>query len=86
MNERQRDRHARAILRGFGLEVEAVGIHGGHYHPTLWEMAAVVVPNGYDQAYERALEVLTDPRMALVVTREHVGKYDTRIYVAFPAA
>ena len=81
---------ARKILRAMGLQVEAVSwVHRGDD-----EFAAVVVFNGAthpevrsaaDRQYERALEVLTDPRCPLRVVREHVGRDDIRIYVAFAA-
>lgn len=48
------------------------------------EFAAIVCGNENPPQYEAALEFLTDPRnTTLVVVREYVGKYDTRIYVRF---
>lgn len=69
----------RATLRSVGLDVESVA----------WiarsedlEFAAIRVPNERPERYEQVLEFLTDPRNPLRVTREHVGRYDTRIYIA----
>lgn len=74
---------ARKILRGFGLTVEAVS----WVHRRDDEFAALVTANekGFEDQYLRVLEVLTDPRCPFRVVREHVGRYDTRTYVAFAA-
>lgn len=75
----------RATLRSVGFETEAVS----------WikrsedtEFAAIVCPTapGFEDVYLRALDFLTDPRQPMRVTREHVGRYDIRIYVAASVA
>ena len=87
----RREAAARKTLRAFGLEVESVAPFRERFGD---EFAAVVVSNGEthpeiryhaDRQYERALEVLTDPRCPLVVVGEYAGRDDIRIYVAFPA-
>jgi hypothetical protein len=85
MTKDQKEREARRTLGRFGLRVEAVAwIRRGDED----EFAAIVCPReaGFERIYDRALEVLTDPRCPLVVAREHVGREDIRIYVAFPKA
>jgi hypothetical protein len=81
---------ARKTLRAFGLEVESVAPFRQRFGN---EFAAIVVMNGEAnngdfrahaaRQYDRALEVLTDPRCPLVVTGEFTGRDDIRIYVAF---
>lgn len=87
----RREAVARKTLRAFGLEVESVAPFRERFGD---EFAAVVVTNGENhpevayhaaKQYERALEVLTDPRCPLVVTGEFAGRDDIRIYVAFKA-
>lgn len=88
----QREAQARKTLRAFGLQVESVAPFRERFGD---EFAAVVVYNPAPDAdqsvkdlgarqYERAMEVLTDPRCPLVVTGEYAGREDIRIYVAFP--
>jgi hypothetical protein len=80
MTKTQREREARKILKAFGLDVEAVAwIRRGDFD----EFAAIVCANQIPEQYERALEILTDPKCPAIVSHEFVGKYDTRIYVAF---
>jgi hypothetical protein len=85
MTKDQKERAARAVLKDFGLNVEAVAwVRRGDAD----EFAAIICPNeaGFERIYERALVVLTDPRCPLVVSHEYTGRYDTRIYVAFAKA
>lgn len=96
MTKQQREQMGRKVLRQFGLHVESVAwINRGDDD----EFAAVVITNAvrasdpgtswarqHAAEYEHVMEVLTDPRCPVRVVGERVGRDDTRIYVAFPAA
>lgn len=76
-----RETDARKTLRAMGLQVESVA-DARRFGD---EFAAVVVSarEGHDRQYERAMEVLTDPRCPLKVVRETTGRDDVRIYVSY---
>jgi hypothetical protein len=83
------ERAARAMFRRAGFMVESVWwLRRGPGNP----FAVLVIPVNQDTGeiwngpggYGRALLLLTEPNCPLVVTDEHTGRSDHRIYVAFP--
>lgn len=74
----QAEKATRAMLRRNGFETESVA---WVQRTTDREFAAIVISNNWPEKYEEALELLTRPGCPLNVTRERVGKYDTRIFI-----
>lgn len=79
MNERYLRSFIRRMLatRRIGAELESVP----WIRRSGEEFAALVVPNERPETYDAVLDLLTEPACPLRVTREHNGRYDTRIYI-----